>query len=122
MDDDFNSAEAIGHIFRLIREVHTLTGGDEAALARCPRALRRLESDMETYDGILGLFAGGVPAAEGGAPEEIEALAAEREEARKAKDWARADELRDRIAEAGYVVEDRPEGPRIRPAKSSGQG
>ena len=116
MDDDFNSAEATGHIFRLIREIHSLTSGDDSLIAGCPRALERLWEDMETYDGILGLFSGGLPGAGEGIPAGIEKLAAEREEARKARDWARADEIRDRIVEAGYTIEDRPDGPRIRPA------
>jgi GT2 family glycosyltransferase len=48
-------------------------------------------------------------------PEEVRALAAERSEARAAKDFARADALRDRIAEAGFRVIDGPEGPTLEP-------
>jgi len=49
-------------------------------------------------------------------PAEVLALAAEREEARRAKDWARADRLREEIRTLGFIVEDTHEGPRLRPA------
>jgi cysteinyl-tRNA synthetase len=118
MDDDFNCAEAIGHIFRLIRELNTLTGGDILKLASHPGSLDKIIADFETYDSILGLFAGGMPKAGGDVPEEILNMVAERDEARKSKDWARADELRDAITDAGYVIEDRPEGARVTRSKS----
>jgi cysteinyl-tRNA synthetase len=117
MDDDFNSAEAIGHIFRLIRELNTITGGDPAKLASYPGSLAKLLEDLETYDSILGLFAGGLPGAEADIPAEVLKMVAERDEARKAKDWARADELRDAITAAGYAIEDRPEGARVSRSK-----
>jgi cysteinyl-tRNA synthetase len=117
MDDDFNSAEAIGHIFRLIRELNTITGGDPAKLASYPGSLAKLLEDLETYDSILGLFAGGLPGAEADIPAEVLKMVAERDEARKAKDWARADELRDAITSAGYAIEDRPEGARVSRSK-----
>jgi cysteinyl-tRNA synthetase len=50
-------------------------------------------------------------------PPEVSALVAEREDARRAKDWKRADDLRRRTAELGYVIEDRPAGPLVKPAR-----
>jgi cysteinyl-tRNA synthetase len=47
------------------------------------------------------------------APEELQQLAAERDEARAARDFARADELRDRLTEAGWEIRDTPEGARL---------
>ena len=47
------------------------------------------------------------------APEEIRRLAAEREEARAARDFERADRLREQLAEAGWEVRDTPEGARL---------
>jgi cysteinyl-tRNA synthetase len=117
MDDDFNSAEAIGHLFRLIREVNALTGGDTAALAAVPGAVSRLLEDFGVYDSILGLFRGGLPRASADVPAGIAALVRERDEARAAKDWERADEIRARVLEAGYVIEDRPGGAKVKPAK-----
>jgi cysteinyl-tRNA synthetase len=55
-------------------------------------------------------------AEEGEVPDEIRELARQRDEARAAKDWARADALRDQIVAAGYVVEDTPAGTEVRPA------
>jgi cysteinyl-tRNA synthetase len=46
--------------------------------------------------------------------EEVEELIAERAQARKEKNWARADEIRDKLAEMSIVVEDKPEGTRWR--------
>ena len=117
MDDDFNSADATGRIFRLIRELNTITGGDTAKLAESPASLDLLLGDLETYDSILGLFSGGLPKAGGDVPEEIMQLAREREDARSSKDRARADEPPDRVLEAGFIIEDRAEGTRIRRSK-----
>ena len=47
-------------------------------------------------------------------PEQIETLMKEREQARKNKDWKLSDELRDKIKEQGYIVEDKPDGQRIK--------
>jgi cysteinyl-tRNA synthetase len=49
-------------------------------------------------------------------PEEVKFLISEREKLRKQKKWAEADILRERIAERGYKVEDRPEGPKLEKA------
>jgi cysteinyl-tRNA synthetase len=49
-------------------------------------------------------------------PPEVAALIEEREAARRARDWARADALREQLAQRGYVVEDTPEGSRWRRA------
>ncbi len=117
MDDDFNSAEAIGHIFRLIREVNSATGGDPAALSASPATVARLIEDFETYDAILGLFREGLPKADSDIPDDVLEKVREREEARKSKDWERADRLRGEVLEAGYVIEDRAEGPRVTRSK-----
>ena len=118
MDDDFNCAEATGHIFHLIRELNSITGGDLAKLAEFPASLDDMLGDFDMYDGILGLFADGLPKAGGDVPDEIMQMVRGREEARKSKDWARADELRDAVLEAGFTIEDRAEGTRVSRSKS----
>ncbi len=55
----------------------------------------------------------GLLEAEEQAPDELQRLAAERDEARAARDFARADEIRDRLAEAGWEIRDTPEGARL---------
>jgi cysteinyl-tRNA synthetase len=118
MDDDFNSAEAIGRIFHLIRELNIITAGDILKLAEYPTSLKALLGDFETYDSILGLFAGGLPKAGEEIPDEVLRMVREREEARRAKDWSRADELRGAILAAGYAIEDRAEGTRVSRSKT----
>lgn len=115
MDDDFNSAEAIGHVFRLVREVNRVRATDESALRRDGGTIGAVIDAFRMFDSILGLFKGGLPRAERDVPVEVRRLVEEREEARRKKKWARADELRDRIAEMGFVLEDRPDGTTLKP-------
>jgi len=117
MDDDFNSAGAIGQIFELVRTYNVLS--DEAgpagpAVSKCRPALEEVKGVIEEFDRILGLFHDGWPAAAEEVPPEILALVDERQNARKNKDFQRADDVRDRLAAAGWVVEDTPAGVRVK--------
>jgi cysteinyl-tRNA synthetase len=106
MDDDFNTARAIGHLFDLAREANRALdegGGDEARLGG--RALYELGQ-------VLGLF-WKAPAGERWEPEVL-ALVEAREAARKSREWARADELRASLLARGVVVEDGPQGPKLK--------
>ena len=76
---------------------------------------------------MLGFFQGGLGEGkawfesgdkDGDGREKAQALAEERVEARSSKDWARADQLRDSIAELGYEVQDTPQGPVLIPKKN----
>ena len=105
MDDDMNTADALGAIFELVRDanVNVVQGASrEAARA----ALKSLESICD----VLGLLS----KKEEVLPEEISKLVQERAEARKNRDWAKSDELRDRIIQAGYILEDTKQGQKIR--------
>jgi cysteinyl-tRNA synthetase len=107
MDDDLDTPKATALMFDLIRRANQLLGDGDAEAA-APLAAAALE-----ITGALGLELH----AEGGeVPDAIRELARQRDEARAAKDWARADALRDRIAAAGFVVEDTPGGTEVRPA------
>ena len=102
MDDDFNTADAISAIFELVKFANTSVG--EGASAAYIRALK--EDIVELMD-ICGLTA------ERGQEildEEIESLIQERQDARKAKNFARADEIRDLLAGKGIILEDTREG------------
>ena len=106
MDDDFNTAQALGHLFDLARAVNrALDEGGGAEARAAAQALYRL-------GWILGLF-WKAPAGEAW-PAEVTALVAEREAARKAKDWKRSDALRDQLAALGVVVEDGAQGQKLR--------
>jgi len=117
MDDDFNSAEAIGHLFRLVREINRIRAEGDAAPVQEAAAFEKVRGALEVFDSVLGLFKGGLPNAKRTIPREVEDLVAARENARKEKNWANADALRTQIAELGWVVEDRPAGPSVKPAK-----
>jgi cysteinyl-tRNA synthetase len=106
MQDDFNSAGALGHLFDLARAVNrALDEGGGAEAARGARALHRL-------GGILGLF-WRAPGAESW-PAEVAALAERRVTARKERNWKLSDELRDQLAAMGVAVEDAPGGQKLR--------
>ncbi len=105
MDDDLDTPRAADLMFRLVREANTaLDGGDEAAAGVAAATARVI---AETFGLEL----------RGGAdvPDDVKRLADERQAARVAKDFARADELRDRLADAGWSVEDSADGPVLRP-------
>jgi cysteinyl-tRNA synthetase len=107
MDDDLDTPKATALTFDLVRRANQLLGAGDAEAA-APLAAAALE-----ITGALGLELH----AEGGeVTDAIQELARRRDDARAAKDWARADALRDQIVAAGYVVEDTPAGTEVRPA------
>jgi cysteinyl-tRNA synthetase len=128
MEDDFNTALALGYLHELARILNRVLADkgfrkDPAAAALLNEGRNRLrESGI-----ILGLFQQ-APAeyfssqrarylqAKGIQEREIKDLISRREEARKAKDWARADEIRTQAASLGIVLEDGPAGTTWRPA------
>lgn len=102
MDDDFNTADAISAIFELVKFANTSVG--EGASAVFIRALK--DEIVELMD-ICGLTA---ERRQEILDSEIESLIQERQDARKAKNFARADEIRDLLAGKGIVLEDTREG------------
>ena len=99
MDDDLNTPGAVATLFDAVRRANADDDLGAAAAA--------LE-----IAGVLGLEIGGEVAE---VPDDVRELATERDAARAAKDWARADELRAELETAGYVVEDTPAGTVVRP-------
>ncbi|NJL93789.1 MAG: cysteine--tRNA ligase [Anaerolineae bacterium] len=110
MDDDFNAPGALAALYELTREVNTLLNAD----VKPGKAI--LEAIDQTYRELGGQVLGIVPdALPGGANAEreeklIRLLIAMRAEARKNKEFAQADRLRDELASAGVLLEDRPDG------------
>lgn len=117
MDDDFNSAEAIGHIFSLVREINKVKSVSRNGLSQNAAVVKKLLDTINMFNDILGLFADGLPTAEYEIPDEVIKLVEKREEARKNRDFEEADALRDKIKEMGYIVEDSAEGSRAKPDK-----
>ena len=105
MDDDLNTADAIGILFDLTRYINKNVLTAAPYKADVEEAL----AAFNELTGVLGLVYDEAPAAEDG-DAEIDALIAERTEARKAKNWARADEIRNQLTEMGVILEDTPQG------------
>ncbi len=99
LEDDLNTPKALASLQTLTKSE---TGSAEESLAA-----------VASMDRVLGLNLIDEATAEQQIPEEIERLVSEREEARKAKDFARADEIRDILKERGFVLEDRPSGTKV---------
>jgi cysteinyl-tRNA synthetase len=105
MDDDLNTADALSAVFELVKDAN-VTLNENSAKAAVEKTLQAL---TELTD-VLGLLS---REAEEKLPGEIQALADARAQARKEKNWARSDELRDALKAAGYLVEDTKQGQKI---------
>lgn len=102
MDDDFNTADALAAIFELVKFVNS------NAKAESSKAfLEALKQEIVTLSDICGLI---VDKKAEMLDSDIEALIEERQAARKAKNFARADEIRDELLAKGIVLEDTREG------------
>ena len=107
MFDDLNTAEASAAIFGLFHDANkflaenNISSQGAAALLDAFRTFDRVWACLDV-DAALN--------ADNSIPAEIEAMAEARLEARKAKNWAESDRLRDEIKSKGYVVEDAPGG------------
>lgn len=109
MDDDFNTADAVTVWFQLVSETNAYLQRDIVDSA----SLNLLLKTMGELDDVLGLL---LPE-DGGSDlldDEVDRLIAERSEARKTRNFARADEIRDLLAEKGILLEDTPQGIRWR--------
>lgn len=102
MEDDFNTADAISAIFELVKFANTNASEESSAAF-----IKALKEEIVTLSNICGLL---VEKAEEMLDEEIEQLIEERQAARKAKNFARADEIRNMLSERGILLEDTREG------------
>ncbi len=102
MDDDFNTADAIAAVFELVKFCNSNTSSDNTK-----EFLTALLDRLTTLCDVLGII---TERGDEILDEEIENLIAERQEARKAKNFARADEIRDELAERGIRLKDTREG------------
>jgi cysteinyl-tRNA synthetase len=100
--DDLNVPQALAAVWTAVKEGSRLQD----------RAAWDLVLD---FDRVLGLGLGKLAKETTAVPDEVTRLVEERQAARRAKNWAESDRLRDRILELGYVVEDGKDGPRLKP-------
>jgi len=113
MDDDLNISVALAALFDFVREVNRLMDDD---------MLSEEEADeiyelMMKFDKVLGLI--GEVRKKEKLSKEADELIRKREEARKAKDWKAADEIREKLKAMGIIVEDTPKGPRLKIKRKS---
>jgi cysteinyl-tRNA synthetase len=116
LEDDLNTAQALAAIFDLVREANTAMDRGEFRQDDAAPVLRT----MEAFDGIFAVLGDddaeklrslGIASDQGALPDaEIEALVAERQEARKNRDFAKADRVRQQLAERGIILEDTRDG------------
>lgn len=102
MDDDFNTADAIAAIFELVKFVNTNTDAESSR-----EYLSSLKEELVMLSDICGLL---VEKKQEMLDSDIEALIEERQAARKAKNFQRADEIRNELLSKGIVLEDTREG------------
>ena len=105
MDDDFNTAAALAAIHDLVRDINTVLAGKGISSKDRDAVLDAIGK----FDSVLGIFG---PADDASLNTEIEALVEERQAARRNRDFARSDEIRDLLAEKGIVLEDTKDGVR----------
>ncbi len=102
MDDDFNTADAIAAVFDYVKYINTNVGQDSSK-----EFLERLYGSLSTLTDVLGII---VDRKEEMLDADIEALIEERQAARKEKNFARADAIREELLAKGIILEDTREG------------
>jgi len=107
LDDDLNISAALAPVFDYVRDTNKLMDENALSVEGAARAIGLLDR-LNTVTGLFG------ETQETTVPEDVMALVRERGQARRAKDFARADSLRDQLAAQGWVVEDTPDGPRVK--------
>jgi len=104
MDDDLNTAGAVGAVFGLVKEANTeFVGGGKKSRPSIENTI----SAIHDFGDVLGIFN---KKNEDSIDSEVEKLIKQRTEARKAKDWAKADEIRDKLKAMNVILEDTPNG------------
>lgn len=107
MDDDLNTADAIAEIFNIVKEVNSnvnsTTNPSAGIIDFCDSLIRELA-------GVLGIAQKNETVS---LDSEVQELINQRQQARKEKNWKLADEIRDRLKDMGFAIEDTPQGAKV---------
>ncbi len=114
MDDDLNTADAIGQVFELVRASNAHFN-EKRAKADAKAALAILDE----LTGVLGISTASELVE---IPQRVLDLVAERAQAKADKNWPRADAIREEVAELGYAIEDSKEGPKVKKLEMQNHG
>ncbi len=109
MDSDLNISGALGAVFNFVRDVNKALDEGGAGVRGAQNALDLLDR----LDAVTGILA---PSTEEEAPAEIMDKVLARQQARRDRNFAESDRLRDEVLAAGWVIEDTPKGPRVKKA------
>lgn len=109
--DDLNISVALAAIFDLVREVNTLCDANKISKDDAQQVIALLKR----FDSVLGVLTFDKEVEE--IPAELQEALKQRLQARKDKNWAQADSLRDLIIKSGYIIEDTPHGARLKKAE-----
>ena len=109
LDNDLDTPKAFASFFKWIRYVNTKLDNDQSMNNE------EVNGGIKFLNIVDSIF--GVLIKENSVPKKIHRLAAEREKYRKMGEWREADLVRDKMQELGWIVEDGPEGPSIKPKK-----
>ena len=103
MDDDLNTADGLAAIFELTKDINTKILDHDVSKAVCEHAAK-------LYDELCNVLGILYNRKENTLDSDIEALVEKRQEARKNKDWATADKIRDELKAKGIILKDTPQG------------
>ena len=110
MDDDFNTADGVGQLFDMVREVNRFLSENELQ-ARHYAALREAKAVIEEVDQVLGVVTSGRGQGAARVVDDLVGVLIEiRSELRRRKEWQLSDKIRDELKRAGILLEDQPEG------------
>ena len=110
MDDDLNTADAITDVFNLVSETNKALAADDASA----EALKLAADKIVELTGVLGVT---LDEEKEEIPAEVMELAEKRAAAKKEKNFAEADKIRDQITALGYSIKDTPKGPQLEKIK-----
>lgn len=108
MGDDLNVSSALASLFDLVREVNSAYDAGQVK----QRDAEEVIEVLKKFNEILGILS--FEPAVDAVPRELQVALSERNQARKEKNWAQADQLRKLIVSKGYVIEDTPAGARLK--------